>query len=123
MMGVWPFCICSNGGVSLASKAGYSASLELPELIDLVRAFEQSNSVRIRLRGEMTTWNGQRDIQWTAEAFEQTLEYSAALPLVYVNVRCMEQRLVTMEAVIMQLLYALDFQLALREYERENPNS
>lgn len=115
MMGVWPLCIYIDGGVLLASKHGYSTGLELPELIDLVMAFELANSVRIRLRAEMTTWNGVRDIQWTAEAFEQTLEHSAALPLVYVSVRCMEQRLVTMEAVLMQLLYALDFQLALRE--------
>lgn len=122
-MGVWPFCICINGGVSLASKRNFSTGLELPELIDLVKGFEVANSVRIRLRGEMTTFNGVRDIQWTAEAFEQTVEHSGALPLVYVSVRCLEQRLVTMEAVLMQLLYALDFQLALRELPKADTES
>lgn len=99
----------------MASKIGYSASLELPELIGLVEAFERQNSVRIRLRGELTNWNQSRDIQWTAEAFENTLERSGQLALACASVRCMEQRLVTMEAVLLQLLYALDFQLGLRE--------
>jgi hypothetical protein len=93
--------------------------LGVGELVDMVEAFELSNSVRIALRAELTTWRGRRELQWTAEAYQQTVEHSGALPLVYVSVRCMEKRLVTMEAVLMHLLYALDFKLAERELREE----
>jgi hypothetical protein len=101
----------------LALRNGSFQGIVMVDLVAMVEAFEQGNSVRIALRAELTTWKGQRDIQWTAEAYEQTLEHSGALPLVYVSVRCMERRLATMEAVLMHLLYALDFQLAEREFK------
>ena len=103
----------------MALRNGSSQGIVLADLVGMVEAFEQSNSVRIALRSELTTWRGQRDLQWTAEAYQQTLEHSGALPLVYVSVRCLEKRLVTMEAVLMHLLYALDFKLAEREFQAE----
>jgi len=89
----------------------------MADLVGIVEAFEQSNSVRLELRGELTTWKGQRDILWTAAAYERTIERTGQLPLVYANVRSMEKRLVTIEAVLLQLLYALDFKLAEREFQ------
>lgn len=100
----------------MALKNGSSAGVGCADLVDIVEAFEQSNSVRIKLRAELTTVKGHRDMVWTAEAYERSIESTALLPLAYANARCLEKRLLTMEAVVLQLLYALDFQLAQHEF-------
>lgn len=99
----------------MALKHGSSATLGLGELMDIVAAFEQQNTVRVELRSELTKWNGARDMVWTASAFPLSPTVAGVKPLAYANVRCLEKRLVTMEAVLLQLLYALDFQLAEKE--------
>ena len=100
----------------MALKNGSSVGLGCLEMVEVVEAFEQANSVRIELRAELTTFQGRRDMLWTASAFERSIESGGQLPLAYANARCGEKRLVTVEAVVLQLLYALDFQLAQHEF-------
>jgi len=104
----------------LALKNGSSATLGIPELIDLVEAFELQNTVKVSLRAHLTIAAGKRDLQWVAAAHSTQRTEPGQLPLAYASVRCMEKRLVTMEAVLLQLLYALDFQLAHLEMTGEN---
>ena len=102
-------------------KNGSSAGVGMMDLVTTVEAFEHVNSVRIELRAYLTTWKEIRDLQWVAEAFERSVEGSGVKPLAYASVRCGEQRLVTMEAVLLQLLYALDYQLAQHEFTNAEP--
>ena len=107
----------------MALKNGSSAGVGLTELIDIVTVFERQNTVTIKLRCEMVVANGKKDLQWIAEAWSlQTIEQAATL-LGYAKSLCLGKRLVTMEAVLLQLLYALDFQLALRELPPGEPKS
>lgn len=107
----------------MALKNGSSATLGIPELIDLVEAFEVQNTVKVSLRAQLTIAGGKRDLMWVAAAHETTRTEPGQLPLAYASVRCLEKRLVTMEAVLLQLLYALDFQLAQLEMEGRNKSA
>ena len=97
-------------------KGGSSAGLGCLEIVEIVEAFEQANSVRIELRAELASFLGKRDMVWTASAFERSIDRGGQLPLAYANVRCGEKRLARVEAVVLQLLYALDFQIAQHEF-------
>jgi hypothetical protein len=109
--------MCSFGGVPLGLKNGQSAGLELMELTGIVAAFQRQNSCRIYFRASVVTVRGQDDIAWTAVAYDRDLEEAEAQLLALVSVRCGEKRLKTMEAVLLHLLYALDFQLAEGEFD------
>lgn len=99
----------------MAQKHDSSGGIGMGELIDIVAAFEAQNHITVKLRAEMVVENGKRDFQWVAEAWSlKTLEQAARI-LGYARSLCLGRRLLTMEAVVLQLLYALDFQLALLE--------
>jgi len=116
MMGVWSLLFSSNGGVPLALKNGSSGNLELPELIDIVKAFEAQNSVELVISGQIVDGTRRTDLRWTATAYDGDPDAPGAKILALASVRCMEKRLVSLEAVLLQLLYALDFQLAENEF-------
>lgn len=80
--------------------------------METVKAFERTNSIRISLEGGMTDRDGVRDMVWTAYAFDAADEAGAPIVLASASVPCLGSGLVTMDAVIFQLLYALDFRLA-----------
>ena len=106
------------GGVQLALRNGSSASLGLPELIELVKAFEAQNSVEIRLEGQLRDAVKGIDLVWTAYAWDGDPDAPGAKYLASASVRCLEKRLLSLEAVVLQLLYALDFQLAEHEFQK-----
>jgi hypothetical protein len=115
-MGVWSLLSSSNGGVPLALKKGSSGNLGLPELIDIVKAFEAQNSVELVISGQIVDGRLSTDLRWTATAYDGDPDAPGVKILALANVRCMEKRLVSLEAVLLQLLYALDFQLAENEF-------
>lgn len=96
----------------MALKHGSSAKLGCQDILDTVKAFERHNSVEIVLAGARIDRSGRLDLVWTATAYEGDPTAPEAKPLASVSVGCLESRLETMDAVIFQLLYALDFQLA-----------
>jgi len=100
----------------LALKNGSSGNLELPELIDIVKAFEAQNSVELVISGQIVDGTRRTDLRWTATAYDGDPDAPGAKILALASVRCMEKRLVSLEAVLLQLLYALDFQLAENEF-------
>ena len=109
------------GGVRLALKHGSSSGVGMMELIDLIRAFERTNSVMVTLTGRSVEKNGKTDFQWEAKAWETKHSLSGRQLLGCASVRCGEKRLLTMEAVVLQLLYALDFMLGEEEFARTKP--
>lgn len=117
MMEVGLLCVSLYGGVKLGSSRDFSATLGMGEMTELLAAFEEQNSCRIQIHGYLTKQNGKNDILWVAEAMGGEVGPVGQKRLAYANVRCLEKRLLTMEAVLLQLLYALDFQLGLRELE------
>lgn len=100
----------------MALKNGSSQKLALPELIDIVKAFEAQNSVEIRITGQIVDAVKSTDLRWEAVAYDGDPDAPEAKILGLANVRCGEKRLVSMEDVLLQLLYALDFQLAENEF-------
>jgi len=99
----------------LALKHGSSVGIGMREIIDTLAAFEAQNHITIKMRAELTETNGKRDFQFVAEAWSlKTIEQAPRI-LAYSKSPCLAKRLLTMEAVVFQLLYALDFQLALLE--------
>lgn len=101
----------------MALKGGSSSSVGMLELLDILAAFEQQNSVIITITGRQVEKAGVKDWQWEAKAWETKHSLSGRQLLASASVRCLEKRLVTMEAVVLQLLYALDFMLADHEFK------
>lgn len=102
----------------MALRHGSSAGIGMMELVDLIAAFEQQNSVVITITGRRVLHGGKTDWRWEAKAWETMHTFTGRMLLASASVRCLEKRLLTMEAVVLQLLYALDFQLGERELER-----
>jgi len=101
----------------LGLKVGTSQNIGLPELIGVLREFERDNSCHIGLSGFLTKETGRWDLEFAAAAWPQMPLTPEVAPLALVKRRCMESRLVTAEALVLQLLYSLDFALALREIQ------
>ena len=112
-----------DGGVPLALKNGSSASLGMMELVDLIKAFEKQNGTEVRFEAQLVDGQKGIDLRWRAMAYDTDPDNPEARLLASVSVRCGEKRLVTMEAVLLQLLYALDFQLAQSEFAKVEPKS
>lgn len=117
MIGVWPFCICTNGGVPLGSNHALSNGNEPEEVTDLIAAFEQQNQCRIILTVFLQLHKGYMDCQWRAQAVSTKDHEQLPNPVVLANVAVWAGDYKTLMAVVSRLLYALDFQLALNEFE------
>lgn len=98
-------------------KVGSSENVGLPELISVIREFERTNSVQLEISSELVTKGSRVDWEWTIGAYHVKNGVAAALPLALVKRRCMESRLVTVEALLFQLLYSMDFELGLLEFQ------
>jgi hypothetical protein len=109
--------------MSLGLKNGSSGGIGMKDLIEVLRAFEHTNSVMITLTGRSVLTKAGEDLQWEAKAWETQPTLSGRQLLASASVRCLEKRLGTMEAVVLQLLYALDFMLGEREFESAEPKS
>jgi len=90
----------------------------MPELITVLQEFERTNKVEIKLFGELVTHAGRQDLEWRLEAWGEFMGEPAAKLLASVKRTCMGSRLVTMEALLLQLLYSMDFELGLLEFQR-----
>lgn len=98
-------------------KSGTSENIGLPELITVLTEFERMNSVVLKLRAELVKGSRGPDLEWTALAYDQDPEIPAARLLASAKRKCRESRLVAMEALLLQLLYTLDFELGLLEFQ------
>jgi len=89
----------------------------MTDLTGIIEAFQVQNRVLITVTGRIVTVNGTKDLQWEAKAWEKAESEVVRPLLACARVRCLEKRLLTMESVVLQLLYALDFQIGLEELE------
>jgi hypothetical protein len=88
-----------------------------------MKEFERENSIEITLSGQIVDGVKGLDLEWRALAWDGNPLAEGAQLLASVSVACRSTRLLSMEAVLFQLMYALDFQLALRELGSEEHKS
>lgn len=103
-------------------KNGSSAILGLPELVDIVKSFQGQNGVWITFDGVLVNGVKGPDLRLSAYGWDRDPGLPEAKYLASVSVRCMEKRLVTMEAVLLYLLFALDAQLASHAFQEVSKN-
>lgn len=82
----------------------------------VVDAFQEMNRVRVTLEIQLSEPGAKSFFQLQATAWSLEAENGGQPPLVLVSVRQELGRRQTMEAAILQLMYALDFQLAEQEW-------
>lgn len=90
---------------------------ELADVTDLVAGFEEHNNVRLSIRFSRVSKQGVPGLMVVAEAWPPEDDLAEVKPLASVNVRCLALNLRTWNAVLTHVMYALDFQLALNEFE------
>lgn len=100
--------------------ASRHSSLEMTEIADvreLMAAFEETNKVRVEVRWNIARRVRGSDLLVTMVAHQEGTEIGVVPPLASVSVKCSAMNLKTWNAVHTHCLYALDFQLALNEFE------
>lgn len=102
----------------LASKNGYSATIGISDVDLLIAAFEEINQVHFKVEMERRAFKGSSALFCSAAAFEMKEGSQVARCLASQSVRCLGTDLQTMDALVFQLLYALDGQLASKEFAR-----
>lgn len=90
---------------------------ELADVTDLVGAFEEQNNVRLSIRFGRVSKLGVPGLVVVAEAWTLEDVPPEAKPLASVSVICSGLNIKTWNAVLTHVMYALDFQLALNEFE------
>jgi len=101
----------------LASKHFSLNMSELGDVTDLLYAFEQQNKVRLHCRFGVEMEGKSPTIGLTMFAYGVEDVDTVLPPLASVSVICSALNLKTWNAALTHALYALDFQLALNEYE------
>jgi hypothetical protein len=102
----------------MGSKQALSNGREPEELTDLLQAFETANTCSIILSASLALHRGKLDVCWQATAVGGSTGLLVASVLDSQNVKVWGGDYRTLLGVATQLLYALDFQLASREFER-----
>lgn len=85
-------------------------------MITALHSFEQSTQSRIILTIRSCGLNEHGGIWWEAKAIEKTDGSTVPRLLASAQLSCAEANTRTMEAAILKLMYALDFQLAELEW-------
>jgi len=96
-------------------------SLDLSELMDVTQllcAFEEHNSVRIHLVIETLNSSKGPSLVVGAYAWDRSPGEPGASCLASVSVRCSDLNLRHWNAALTHVLYKLDFQLVLNEFEK-----
>jgi len=105
----------------LGSKHALSNGNEPEEVTDLLSAFELQNKCKITLTVSVELHKGYLDSRWEAEAIGSQAGEPERGYLVLASVRVWGGDYKTLMGVVSRLLYALDFQLALNEFDSVSP--
>lgn len=105
----------------MALRDGSQSGIGVVDVAGILEAFETINECHIMITFERKKYGSTVELQANAVAFERKEERQVAKPLASVSVRCLGTRLKTMEAVLSQLLYMLDGQLAAEEFRNLEP--
>lgn len=106
----------------MASSRPSSHGVDWMDVAETVRAFQEHNRVTITMGLVLTESKGLPDILVDAQAWERSAKPTDPKLLASANKTCSVSNIRTLEAVIFQLLYALDAQLALRELKEAYEN-
>ena len=117
MMGVRLFIVIRKDVLPLGSKQSLSNGKETEELTDLVVAFEAQNKCKITLHVSQELHKGYMDSRWVAVASTESPPGAEPPYLDCVSVQVWGGDFKTLMGVVSRLLYALDFQLALNEFD------
>lgn len=101
----------------MGSKQALSNGNEPEELTDLLAAFEQQNKCKLTLSVCLKLKNGYLDTEWTMTATDQEHQSLVQLPLGLGSVAVWAGDYKTLMGLLTRLMYSLDFQLALNEFE------
>jgi hypothetical protein len=88
---------------------------------DLIAAFELENKCKITLTCSIQLHNGYLDTIWGMTAHDAAKTLLAPLPLGLASVEVWGGDYKTLTGLLSRLLYALDFQLALNEFDNAAP--
>lgn len=102
----------------MGSKQALSNGNEPEELTDLLAAFEAQNKCKLSITCCLKLHKGYLDTEWRVMAHEVSASPLEALNLGLANVAVWAGDYKTLTGLLTRLLYALDFQLALNEFER-----
>lgn len=120
-MGVGSFSSIRKEVLPLGSKQALSNGNEPEELTDLLRAFEVMNSCKLTLSSSLELTRGYIDMEWrlTARSLQTGLLDQPPLDLASVSVWAGDYK--TLMGLLTRLLYSMDFQLALNEFDSAAP--
>lgn len=93
-------------------RNGSSATIGIGDLDVLLAAFEEINEIHVKVEIERKLFKGRRELFCTAAAFERKDGSQVAKCLASESVRCLGFNALTMDSLIIRLLYTLDSQLA-----------
>lgn len=100
----------------MASRRGLSSGVDAVDVATVMSFFQGMNRVRLTVEMEVVDDGPVSSMRLQLTAWQLSDPTSAVPPSVLVSVRRMMEARQSMEAAILQLLYAVDFQLALKEY-------
>lgn len=106
-----------KGVTSLASRHHSLDLSELADVMDIVRAFEEHNSAQTFFRFNVGMVGKRPELFLTAACWGKDQETTVVPSSASVSVKCSDLNLKTWNAALTHVLYALDFQLALNEFE------
>lgn len=106
-------------GVNRLAQSRFSSNtVDSKDVAFSLVAFEAINSCRIEFRMSTVDRGGRADVQLTILAHPLGVAIGEAPSLGSVSQSFLGMRLTSLDAAVFQLLYALDFQLAEREFDR-----
>ena len=105
----------------MGSKQALSNGNEPGELTDLLAAFEVQNKCKLTLMSSVQLHKGYLDTQWRLVAHGGVDIPWEAPHLALANVAVWGGDYKTLMGLLTRLLYAVDFQLALNEFEKIAP--
>jgi len=105
----------------LASKNHYLATSDEVDLPFLMVAFEAMNNVRLVLTVMAVDTGGTADLRLTMVALPRMVADVGVKPLASVSKLFSAMNLKTVHAALIQLMYAVDFQLAEKELGGTEP--
>jgi hypothetical protein len=102
----------------VGSKHALSNGNEPEEVTDLVAAFEQHNKCKIVLSCSLELHNGYLDLDWSAVAVSPAPAGQDPTGLVLASAKVWGGGYRTLKGLLSQLLYALDYRLAEKEFDK-----
>lgn len=107
----------------MGSKHATSNGPDARDTTEALRAFEEQNNVRIVVTMRATRDPAPADIWLEGKALSQVEHDGVRSLLAFASVKCLGMRHKSLDAALLALLYALDFQLAENEFAKTIPKS